>query len=76
MLVGYAFSAIILPLYAFVVSPMQVLVIRFAERVGKGIRTAPRDALGRVRDAIAAFACDWIDGGEGFVARLDWPEAA
>lgn len=45
MLVGYAFSAIILPLYAFVVSPMQVLVIRFAERVGKGIRTAPRDSL-------------------------------
>ena len=45
MLAGYAFSAIILPLYAFVVSPMQVLVIRFAERVGKGIRTAPRDSL-------------------------------
>ncbi|WP_288804441.1 hypothetical protein [uncultured Novosphingobium sp.] len=37
---------------------------------------AQRDALGRVRDAIAAFACDWFDGGEGFVARLDWPEAA
>lgn len=45
MLVGYALSAIILPLYAFVISPMQVLLLRFAERFGKGIRTAPRDSL-------------------------------
>lgn len=45
MLVGYALSALVMPLYAFVVSPMQVLVIRFTERFGKGIRTAPRDSL-------------------------------
>ncbi|MDF1560831.1 MAG: MFS transporter [Bacteroidales bacterium] len=45
MLVGYAISAIIMPLYAFVISPIQVLVLRFAERFGKGIRTAPRDSL-------------------------------
>lgn len=45
MLAGYAISALILPLYAFVISPMQVLVLRFAERFGKGIRTAPRDSL-------------------------------
>ncbi len=45
MLVGYAISALIFPLYAFVVSPMQVLALRFAERFGKGIRTAPRDSL-------------------------------
>ncbi len=45
MLVGYALSAVILPLYAFVVSPMHVLILRFAERFGKGIRTAPRDSL-------------------------------
>lgn len=45
MLVGYALSAIILPLYALVISPMQVLLLRFAERFGKGIRTAPRDSL-------------------------------
>lgn len=36
--------------------------------------TGQQGALGRVRDAITVFACDWIDGGEGFVARLDWPE--
>lgn len=45
MLAGYAISAVILPLYAFVISPIQVLVLRFAERLGKGIRTAPRDSL-------------------------------
>lgn len=45
MLIGYSLSALILPLYAFVVNPLQVLVIRFTERVGKGIRTAPRDSL-------------------------------
>jgi len=45
MLVGYAISAVMLPLYAFVISPMQVLILRFAERFGKGIRTAPRDSL-------------------------------
>jgi MFS family permease len=45
MLIGYGLSAIVLPLYAFVISPLQVLFIRFSERVGKGIRTAPRDSL-------------------------------
>jgi len=45
MLIGYALSAVILPLYAFVVSPVHVLILRFAERFGKGIRTAPRDSL-------------------------------
>ena len=45
MLIGYGLSALILPLYAFVVSPIQVLYLRFMERLGKGIRTAPRDSL-------------------------------
>ena len=45
MLIGYGLSAIIIPLYSFVISPLQVLVLRFVERVGKGIRTAPRDSL-------------------------------
>jgi len=45
MLIGYGLSALILPLYAFVVSPIQVLYLRFIERLGKGIRTAPRDSL-------------------------------
>jgi MFS family permease len=45
MLIGYGFSALIIPLYTFVVSPVQVLYLRFIERFGKGIRTAPRDSL-------------------------------
>jgi MFS family permease len=45
MLIGYAVTAIITPFYALVVSPMQVLYLRFIERFGKGIRTAPRDSL-------------------------------
>lgn len=45
MLIGYGLSALIIPLYTFVVSPMQVLCLRFVERFGKGIRTAPRDSL-------------------------------
>lgn len=45
MVVGYAITAIITPLYAAVTSPLQVLGLRFIERFGKGIRTAPRDSL-------------------------------
>lgn len=45
MLIGYGLSALIMPLYAFVYAPVHVLYLRFTERVGKGIRTAPRDSL-------------------------------
>ncbi len=45
MIVGYAFTALLSPMFALVTSPMQVLMIRFTERIGKGIRTAPRDSL-------------------------------
>jgi MFS family permease len=45
MLIGYGISALIIPLYSFVISPLQVLYLRFIERFGKGIRTAPRDSL-------------------------------
>jgi MFS family permease len=45
LLIGYGLSALIIPLYTFVVTPFQVLYLRFIERFGKGIRTAPRDSL-------------------------------
>ena len=45
MVVGYAMTTIISPLFSLVTSPLQVLALRFTERVGKGIRTAPRDSL-------------------------------
>ena len=45
MLVGYGLTALVTPLYALVRLPVQVLFYRFFERVGKGLRAAPRDSL-------------------------------
>lgn len=42
---GYGLSAAIKPLFALATSPAWVLAARFGDRVGKGIRVAPRDAL-------------------------------
>ena len=42
---GYLLAAIARPLVAFARVWSQVLAIRFTDRVGKGIRTSPRDAL-------------------------------
>jgi MFS family permease len=42
---GYSLSAVMRPVLAFVTSWPQVLVVRMADRAGKGIRGAPRDAL-------------------------------
>ncbi len=42
---GYTISSIARPLMAVAAAPAAVLAIRFADRVGKGIRTSPRDAL-------------------------------
>lgn len=42
---GYALAAVTRPLLAFVSSWPQVLVVRMSDRIGKGIRGAPRDAL-------------------------------
>lgn len=45
MLMGYALSAVVVPLYALAIHPVHILVMRFVERIGKGVRTAPRDSL-------------------------------
>jgi len=45
ILSGYSLSTISRPLVALASSWLHVLFIRFSDRVGKGIRTAPRDAL-------------------------------
>lgn len=45
MLIGYGITALITPLYALVRFPIQVLFLRFFERIGKGLRAAPRDSL-------------------------------
>jgi MFS family permease len=43
--VGYALSAVTKPLLYFASAWSWVLGVRVADRIGKGIRTAPRDAL-------------------------------
>ncbi len=43
--IGYGLSSVSKPLFGFATKGWHVLVTRFADRVGKGIRTAPRDAL-------------------------------
>ena len=48
---GYAISAFSKPFYYFAGSARIVASVRWADRVGKGIRTAPRDAL--VADSVA-----------------------
>lgn len=42
---GYALASIVRPLLAFVGSWQQVLLVRVTDRIGKGIRGAPRDAI-------------------------------
>jgi MFS family permease len=42
---GYSLASIARPLLAFAHSWNQVLAIRLTDRIGKGIRTAPRDAM-------------------------------
>lgn len=45
ILVGYSLASITRPFMALVTSSLQVLFLRSMDRVGKGIRSSPRDAL-------------------------------
>jgi MFS family permease len=45
VLIGYSISSFFRPLTGLVSAAWQIVLIRMADRVGKGIRTAPRDAL-------------------------------
>ncbi|HXN56494.1 MAG TPA: MFS transporter, partial [Myxococcales bacterium] len=42
---GYAVAGAVRPLLAFAAAPWQVLALRCSDRVGKGLRTSPRDKL-------------------------------
>jgi MFS family permease len=48
--IGYGLSSLARPLVAIAGAPVHVLAIRLADRIGKGIRTAARDAL--IADAV------------------------
>ena len=45
ILTGYTLAAISRPLVAFITAPWHLFAVRVADKFGKGIRTAPRDAL-------------------------------
>jgi MFS family permease len=45
ILSGYGLSSLVKPFLVVATMPYQVLAIRITERVGKGLRSAPRDAL-------------------------------
>src|SRR5438876_8566596 len=45
VVVGYSLAALIRPLIGVIVAPWQLFAIRIGDRVGKGVRTSPRDAL-------------------------------
>jgi len=42
---GYSLSSLVRPLVALAAAPAHVLIVRLLDRVGKGVRGAPRDAL-------------------------------
>ena len=66
VLIGYAISSFFRPLTGLVSAAWQIILIRMADRVGKGIRTAPRDAL------IAASSHESIRGKSfGFERAMD-----
>ncbi len=48
---GYALSSVVRPLLAFVGSWQAVFAVRLTDRIGKGIRGAPRDAI--LADSVA-----------------------
>ncbi len=45
VLAGYALSSFARPLTGLVIHPWQIVPVRMADRVGKGVRSSPRDAL-------------------------------
>ncbi|MEO8433370.1 MAG: MFS transporter [Pyrinomonadaceae bacterium] len=51
VVLGYSLANVVRPLLAFATSWHQVLAIRLTDRVGKGIRSAPRDAM--IADTVA-----------------------
>jgi MFS family permease len=53
---GYGLSSLVRPLISFVTAWPQVLALRFVDRIGKGVRTSPRDAM------LASFAPERLRG--------------
>ena len=56
---GYSMAALVRPLIGLIVAPWQLAAVRVTDRIGKGIRTSPRDAL-------IADSCDPRQRGRAF----------
>jgi MFS family permease len=68
VLAGYTIASITRPLIAIATSASQVLVIRIGDRVGKGLRNSPRDAL--IADSV-----DPAIRGRAFGVQRAWDNA-
>jgi len=44
VVLGYGIAAVVRPLIGLLAAPWQLLAVRVGDRIGKGIRTSPRDA--------------------------------
>jgi len=66
VLLGYFLSAISKPFFAISKSGYSALFIRFSDRLGKGIRTSPRDAL--IADSVSK---DTLGKAFGFHRAMD-----
>ncbi len=65
VLFGYAIASAVRPFVALATHPWHVLAVRVADRVGKGVRSSPRDAL------IADAAGDRAGRAFGFHQAMD-----
>jgi len=45
LLIGYGLSTLVRPLFALATTPLAVVGLRSCDRIGKGLRAAPRDSL-------------------------------
>ena len=78
VLAGYGLATLVRPLLALATSAWQVLGLRMIDRVGKGVRTGPRDALLADSTApetrgMAGRANCWASGQSFWSAQADGP---
>lgn len=60
VVLGYSLPAMVRPLMGLVVAPWQLMSLRIGDRIGKGIRAAPRDAL--IAESTAPEQRGWAFG--------------
>ncbi len=69
VLLGYGLSTAVRPLVSFATAPWHAILVRGLDRVGKGVRSAPRDAL--MADVVAGRGADVAARAFGVHRALD-----